>query len=94
MMTPTPAGSIAFQWHTKIKHIVDLPVTYVTGVLVVDKKAFDKLAPADQAALREEMGKAFAKLEQINRDDNAKALETLKGQGISLYTPNAEEQKL
>jgi TRAP-type C4-dicarboxylate transport system substrate-binding protein len=90
----TPAGTIAFQWHTKIKHIVDLPVTYVMGVLVVDKKAFDKLAPNDQAALREEMAKAFAKLEAINVDDNAKALETLKGQGITLYKPNAEEQKL
>ncbi len=90
----TPAGAIAFQWHTKIKHIVDLPVTYVMGFLVVDKKAVDKLAAADQAVLREEMAKAFAKLEQINRDDNAKALETLKGQGIALYTPNADEQKL
>lgn len=90
----TPAGAIAFQWHTKIKHIVDLPITYVMGVLIVDKKAVDKLAAADQAVLREEMSKAFAKLDQINRDDNAKALDTLKGQGIALYAPNAEEQKV
>jgi TRAP-type C4-dicarboxylate transport system substrate-binding protein len=89
----TPAGAIAFQWHTKIKHIVDLPIIYVMGVLIVDKKAVDKLAAADQAILREEMGKAFAKLDQINRDDNGKALETLKGQGITVYAPNAEEQK-
>lgn len=90
----TPAGAIAFQWHTKVKHIIDLPVTYVMGVLVVDKKAVDKLSAPDQTALREEMNKAFAKLDQINRDDNTKALETLKGQGITLHTPTADEQKL
>ena len=41
----TPAGAIAFQWHTKIKHMVDLPLTYVVGILVVDKKVFDALSP-------------------------------------------------
>jgi TRAP-type C4-dicarboxylate transport system substrate-binding protein len=64
------------------------------GVLIVDKKAFDKLSATDQSALREEMNKAFAKLDQINLDDNRKAMETLKGQGIGVHTPTAEEQKL
>ncbi len=90
----TTAGAIAFQWHTKIKHIIDLPVTYVMGVLIVDKKAVDKLSATDQTALREEMSKAFAKLDQINLDDNRKAMETLKGQGIGVHTPTADEQKL
>ncbi len=89
----TPAGAIAFQWHTKIKHIVDLPVTYVVGLLAVDKKAVDKLAAADQQVLREEMDKVFARLEQINRDDNAKAMDTLKGQGIAIHAPAGDEQK-
>src|SRR5579859_5717545 len=47
----TPAGAIAFQWHTKIKHMVDLPLTYVVGILVVDKKSFDALSPEDQKAV-------------------------------------------
>jgi TRAP-type C4-dicarboxylate transport system substrate-binding protein len=87
----TFAGAIAFQWHTKIKHIVDLPVSYVVGAIVVDKKAFDKVAPADQVILKEEMAKAFARLDQISIEDNTKAVDALKKQGITIYQPNAEE---
>lgn len=87
----TFAGAIAFQWHTKIKHIVDLPVSYVVGVIVVDKKSFDKIAAADQAVLSDEMAKAFARLDQISIDDNAKAVDALRKQGIAVYQPNAEE---
>lgn len=87
----TLAGAIAFQWHTKIKHVVDLPVSYVVGVIVVDKKAFDKVSAADQAILKDEMGKAFARLDQISIEDNGKAVEALKKQGITIYQPSAEE---
>lgn len=87
----TLAGTIAFQWHTKIKHVVDLPVSYVVGALVVDKKAFDKISPADQTVLKEEMGKAFAQLDKVSIEDNTKAVDALKKQGITLYQPSAEE---
>ena len=87
----TLAGTIAFQWHTKIKHVVDLPVSYVVGAIVVDKKAFDKIAPADQTVLKEEMAKAFAQLDKVSIEDNTKAIDALKKQGITLYQPSAEE---
>jgi len=87
----TPAGAIAFQWHTKVKHMIDLPLTYVVGILVVDKKVFDALTPDDQKALNEEIGSAFAKLEKINRDDNAQAREALQKQGVEIFKPNAAE---
>jgi TRAP-type C4-dicarboxylate transport system substrate-binding protein len=89
----TPAGAIAFQWHTKIKHMVDLPLTYVVGILVIDKKVVDGLSADDQKALNEELGAAFARLEKINRDDNAQARGALEKQGVAIFTPNAEETK-
>jgi TRAP-type C4-dicarboxylate transport system substrate-binding protein len=87
----TPAGAIAFQWHTKIKHMIDLPLTYVVGILVVDKKAFDALSAQDQKAVDEEFGAAFTRLEKINRDDNAQARAALQKQGIEIFKPNAQE---
>ncbi len=89
----TPAGAIAFQWHTKIKHMVDLPLTYVVGILVIDRKVVDGLSADDQKALNEELGAAFARLEKINRDDNAQARGVLEKQGITIFAPNAEETK-
>ncbi|MDE1884500.1 MAG: TRAP transporter substrate-binding protein DctP [Xanthomonadaceae bacterium] len=87
----TPAGAIAFQWHTKVRHMVDLPITYVVGILVIDNKVFDALSPADQKAVNGDLGAAFARLEKINRDDNAKAEQALQKQGVAIFTPNAAE---
>ncbi len=87
----TPAGAIAFQWHTKIKHMVDLPLTYVVGILVVDKKVIDALSPDDQKAVNEEIDSAFKRLEKINRDDNTQARDALQKQGVTIFKPNTDE---
>ena len=89
----TDAGAIAFQWHTKIKHVVDMPVIYVVGEVLVDKKTFDALGPADQKVVTDAFAAGFARLEKINRSDNTSAREALKAQGITFYTPDAAEQK-
>ena len=89
----TTSGAIAFQWHTKVKHMVDLPLMYVVGVLVIDRKAFDALSADDQKAVNEEIGTAFARLEKINRDDNAQAREVLQKQGVTISAPTADERK-
>jgi TRAP-type C4-dicarboxylate transport system substrate-binding protein len=89
----TPAGAIAFQWHTRIRHMVDLPLTYVVGILVIDKKVFDGLSAEDRQAIEAELGSAFARLEKINRDDNTQARAALVKQGVAIFTPNAEETK-
>jgi TRAP-type C4-dicarboxylate transport system substrate-binding protein len=87
----TPSGAIAFQWHTKIKYMVDLPLTYVVGILMVDKKVFDSLSPEDQKTVGDELGGAFQRLEKINRDDNTQARDALQKQGITISKPNADE---
>ena len=88
----TDAGAIAFQWHTKIKHVVDMPVIYVVGEVLVDKKTFDALTPADQKVVSDEFAAGFARLEKINRADNTSAREALKSQGITFFTPDAAER--
>jgi TRAP-type C4-dicarboxylate transport system substrate-binding protein len=89
----TDAGAIAFQWHTKIKHVVDMPVIYVVGEVLIDYKAYDSLTPADQKVVSDEFAAGFSRLEKINRADNTSAREALKSQGITFYSPDAAEQK-
>ena len=89
----TTSGALAFQWHTKVKYMVDSPLLYVIGVLAIDKKAVDALSPEDQKALNEEIGGAFARLEKITRDDNAQARDALRKQGITITQPSAAEAK-
>ena len=89
----TPAGAIAFQWHTKLKHMVDLPLTYVVGILVIDKKTLDSLSADDRKAVNDEIGAAFARLEKINRDDNSETRGALEKQGVTIFKPNADETR-
>jgi len=88
----TDAGAIAFQWHTKIKHVVDMPVIYVVGEVLVDKKTFDALSAADQKVVSDEFSAGFTRLEKINRSDNTSAREALKAQGITFFSPDAAER--
>lgn len=88
----TPSGAIIFQWHTRLKYVIDLPLTYVIGYLAVDKKAFDRMSAEDQAVVRREMNAAFARIEAANRKDNESARAALVQQGIEFVVPDAAER--
>jgi len=87
----TPVGAIALQWHTRVKYLTDTPLLYVTGTIIVKRRAFEKLKPADQAVVHEVMGDVFQRLNRINREDNRKAYEALKQQGIEFVRPTETE---
>jgi TRAP-type C4-dicarboxylate transport system substrate-binding protein len=87
-VTTPPIGALALQWHTQIKYLLDEPFLYIFGVLAVDRKAFLKMSPGDQKIFREIMGRVFDDLDRRNREDNIKALETLRKQGIEFVKPS------
>lgn len=87
----TSTGAIAFQWHSKITHMVDIPVLYVIGILAVNQKAFKKIKPDDQKIVIEEMNRVFTAMDKINRQDNLNATKALKTQGIEVFRPSYEE---
>jgi len=89
-VTTPPIGALALQWHTQIKYLLDEPFLYIFGVLAVDRKAFLKMSPGDQKIFREIMGRVFEDLDRRNREDNIKALETLRKQGIEFVKPSGE----
>jgi TRAP-type C4-dicarboxylate transport system substrate-binding protein len=78
-----PMGTIAFQWHTKVDYLTDVPLMYLVGILAVDAKSFGKLSPADQAVVREVVGAAGRRLDAASRADEARAKEALREQGIT-----------
>ena len=93
-VTTPPIGALALQWHTQIKYLLDEPFLYIFGVLAVDRDAFLKISPGDQKIFREIMGDVFKALDRRNREDNIKALDTLRNQGIEFIKPSPEAMKI
>lgn len=86
-----PTAAIAFQWHTSTSFMTEFPITYLIGVIAIQKKVFSQLSVADQEIVREEIGKVFSRLDVLNRSDNQAAKEALKNQGISFVAPSPGE---
>lgn len=86
-------GAIALQWHTRVKYITDSPLAYLYGSLVIRRKAFERIAPADQAIVREVMSAVFDRMNRANREDSESALNALRAQGIELVSPDLQERE-
>ncbi|HPA14988.1 MAG TPA: TRAP transporter substrate-binding protein DctP [Desulfobacterales bacterium] len=89
-VTTPPIGALALQWHTQIKYLTETPIVYIYGFLSVDKKTFSNISPEDQKILREVMGRVFREIDRRNRQDNVKALEALRNQGIQFVKPSPD----
>lgn len=87
MVANTPAGTVALQWHGRLKTLYDLPLVYVVGFIVVDQRAWSRIAPADQAIVDRIFKAASAKVDQTIRRDDVAALEAMKKQGLTVVTP-------
>jgi TRAP-type C4-dicarboxylate transport system substrate-binding protein len=89
----SPVGAIVLQWHTQVKYLTDLPMVYVYGILAIDRRAFGRIAPADQTVVRDIMAQAWSEMDAMNREDNVKALKALRSQGIQFVEPPPEARK-
>ncbi len=89
----TPMGALAFQWHTRLGAVTEVPLGYLIGVLVVDKKRFKRINSADQKIVMEVMSGVFKRMDKLNREDNLKAIAAMKNQGIEFVQPESDELK-
>jgi len=87
-----PQGAIAFQWHTKVKYLTDVPVMYLTGVLAIDERAFSKLSAEDQQVVREVVAEAGSRLDAESRAGEANARDALANQGIEFVSATSDEE--
>jgi TRAP-type C4-dicarboxylate transport system substrate-binding protein len=90
-VTVPPVGAVVLQWHTRLRFITDVPVAYVYAALLIDSKAFGRIAPDDQAVVREVMEGIYRKFDQNGVIDNDSALEALLESGLQTVTPNPDE---
>ena len=86
-----PVGAIALQWHTRVTHVLDLPLLYIYGLLAIDKGRFDGLLEADQQLVRTVMAEMVAKVNARSRKDHEQASAALANQGLKWLSASAEQ---
>lgn len=91
MVANTPAGAVALQWHGKLRSLYDLPLAYVLGYVVVDLRAWQRIAPADQAVIDRIFAATTARVDASIRRDDAAALAAMQRQGLEVVTPSAAD---
>jgi TRAP-type C4-dicarboxylate transport system substrate-binding protein len=79
-------GAIALQWHTKVKYLTDVPLSYLTGVFALDARAFGRLGAEDRRVVREQIGRAAQRLDADSREGEENAKQALRRHGIEFVT--------
>jgi TRAP-type C4-dicarboxylate transport system substrate-binding protein len=91
-VTSPPAAAIALQWHTQVRYLLDMPLTYIYGTLVISDKALRRLSAEDRATLRTILTDTFERMDSANRKENAAAKAALRNQGIQFLVPAADDR--
>ncbi len=86
VMSP-PAATIILQWNTKVSYITELPLSYISAMMVVDKKHFSKIKADDQAIVREVMERVYRGFDQQGNEDNEQAYKALLEDGMTVVRP-------
>ena len=83
----SPLGALAFQWYTRVNYITPMPLAYVYGSLVIDKRSFNRLSATDQTVVREVLSAMYRNFDQQNSIDNNNAMQALQAQGLTVVQP-------
>jgi len=86
----SPVGALTLQWHNHVQYVLDMPLSYVFGVLILDKKSLNRLSGTDRQVVQNELAKVMSELDRKNRKDNTAALQALYKQGIKKIIMNAK----
>lgn len=83
----SPLAVIALQWFTKVKYMMEIPLTNGAGGVLISKRMYNKIPEEQREILNGLAKKYLAKLTQLSRADNTAAIETLKENGITVVPP-------
>ena len=87
-VSTSPVGALVLQWHTKVRYITDLPLSYVYGALIIDRKSFSRIQADDQAVFREIMEAIYTEFDEASIADNEDAMQALLKSGLKLVPPD------
>jgi len=86
----SPYALVALQWFTRVGYASTQPLADALGAAIVSKKLFDSLPDDLKTLLLSDARKFIGQLTPSSRQDNAKAIQTLKGRGMVFTQPTKD----
>jgi TRAP-type C4-dicarboxylate transport system substrate-binding protein len=83
-----PIVTIVLQWNTGVSYITELPLAYISAMLVIEKRIFGRIQPADQTIVREVMEQVYLGFDQQSNEDNVQAYKALLDDGMTSVSPD------
>jgi TRAP-type transport system periplasmic protein len=77
-----PLGIIALQWNSKVQYLIDFPLAFSMGAILVSKAGWSKMSPEDQKVVLKISRDNAAKLNEVNAKDNKEALDAMQDTGV------------
>ena len=90
----SPTGAIALQWHTQVSNMMDFPILYFLGTMVVQERAFKRVKEQDRQVVKTVMRDKFKQIDSQNRKDNLSAYDALQKMGLTLQNLDPQEAKI
>lgn len=87
----SPYYAVVTQWNTQVKFLTDLPLAYVGGALLIDKRVFTKMPAPLQEVLKRVCGKYARLIGERTRQDNNEAMNLIFTKGVKRITPGAQQ---
>ena len=89
----SPVGALALQWFTKVDYMSQLRMGNATGAVLMSKRQFRKLTNSQQQALREVSRKNLQQLVRQIEQDNQRAIEVMKKNGLKIAPMPSEAER-
>ena len=89
----TPLAALSLQWFRQAPHMQDLGLAPLMGATVVSKRAWDKLKPETQAAMKKAAMTAEKAFKTEIPEQDAKAVEQMKGRGLTVAPVGEADRK-
>jgi TRAP-type transport system periplasmic protein len=89
----SPLACVTLQWYTRVKYMIDLPLTNSFGAILLSKKMYDKIQPEYQKILVEKGREHMKRLVQLSRQSNQESIELMKKNGIQVIKVPEENLK-
>lgn len=82
----SPVAALVLQWHTKVRYLTDVPVSYSMGLLAIDRRVYERIPAEHRAIFEEVVTRTVAQLDAAAREDNHRAREVLERYGVEFVT--------